>query len=92
MNDLWFDPAKCLINGEWVAPASGQTLPLFDPSTGEEIGEIARGQGADVDAAVTAAHDAWQGAWGRVPAAELGRMLLTLSRLVTEKVDLLAWI
>ena len=92
MNDLWFDPAKCLINGEWVAPASGQTLPLFDPSTGEEIGAIARGQGADVDAAVTAAHDAWQGAWGRVPAAELGRMLLTLSRLVTEKVDLLAWI
>jgi aldehyde dehydrogenase (NAD+) len=90
MNDLWFDPAKCLINGEWVAPASGQTLPLFDPSTGMEIDAIARGQAEDVDAAVAAAHDAWQGTWGRTPAAERGRMLLTLSRLVAEKVDLLA--
>jgi aldehyde dehydrogenase (NAD+) len=36
---LWFDPAKCLINGEWTAPSGGGTLPLFNPSTGEERGD-----------------------------------------------------
>ncbi|WP_407494357.1 aldehyde dehydrogenase family protein [Pseudooceanicola sp. MF1-13] len=90
MKDLWFDPSQCLIDGQWIAPSGGQTLPLFDPSTGEEIGAIARGQAADIDAAVGAATKAWQGAWGRTPAAERGRILMALGRLVAEKVDVLA--
>lgn len=87
---LWFDPTKCLIAGHWVAPASGQTLPLFDPSTGAQIGSIARGGAEDIEAAVTAAETARQGLWGSMSAAERGRILLTLSRLVTERVDDLA--
>ncbi|MGB2201250.1 MAG: aldehyde dehydrogenase family protein [Pseudooceanicola atlanticus] len=90
LQDLWFDPAKCLIGGEWVAPSGGATLPLFDPSTGEEIGAIARGGAEDIDAAVASATAAWQGAWGRTPAAERGRILTALGRLVAEKVDVLA--
>jgi len=90
MQDLWFDPSKCLIDGAWIAPSGGAMLPLFDPSTGEEIGAIARGQSADIDAAVGAATRAWQGAWGRTPAAERGRILMALGRLVGEKVDVLA--
>lgn len=90
MQDLWFDPSKCLIDGAWIVPAGGGTLPLFDPSTGEEIGAIARGQASDIDAAVGAATRAWQGAWGRTPAAERGRILMALGRLVSEKVDVLA--
>ena len=63
LEDLGFDPAKCLIGGAWVAPAGGQTLPLMNPSTGEQIGEIARGQEADVDAAIDAARRAFEGGW-----------------------------
>ena len=80
--NLWFDPEKCLIDGAWVAPASGQTLPLSNPSTGAEIGAIARGGAADIDAAVDAAHRAWQGAWGKVTAVERGRILYRLGQLV----------
>ncbi|WP_372610460.1 aldehyde dehydrogenase family protein [Aquicoccus sp.] len=90
LDDLWFDPSKCLIAGEWVAPSSGQTLPLMNPSTGEQIGEIARGQGADVDAAVAAARKAYDGVWSRTPAVERGRILMRLQKLVEEKVDALA--
>ena len=90
LEDLWFDPAKCLIGGEWVAPAGGASLPLFDPSTGEEIGAIARGGAADIDAAVDAATRAWQGEWGRTPAVERGRIMARLSQLVLESVDALA--
>ncbi|KAA0912338.1 aldehyde dehydrogenase family protein [Aquicoccus porphyridii] len=90
LEDLWFDSSKCLIAGEWVAPSSGQTLPLMNPSTGEQIGEIARGQEADVDAAVNAARKAYDGVWSRTPAVERGRILMRLQRLVEEKVDQLA--
>lgn len=89
LDDLWFDPSKCLIGGAWVAPESQQTLPLMNPSTGEQIGEIARGQAADVDAAVAAARDAYDTVWARTPAAERGRILMRLQHLVEEKVDVL---
>ncbi len=87
---LWFDPSKCLIAGEWVAPSGGQYLPLENPSTGEVIGQIARGTGADIDAAVAAAEAARHGPWGRMSAAERGRILMTLGRMVLERVDDLA--
>jgi aldehyde dehydrogenase (NAD+) len=88
--NLWFDPAKCLINGEWVAPASGQVLPLMDPSTGAEIGTIARGGAEDIDAAIDAARTAFEGEWGRTPAAVRGRILLRLRDMVLERADDLA--
>ncbi len=87
---LWFDPSKCLIAGEWVDPASGQYLPLENPSTGEVIGQIARGNAADIDAAVAAAEAARHGPWGRMAAAERGRILMTLGRMVLDRVDDLA--
>ena len=90
LEDLGFDPAKCLIDGAWVAPLGGQTLPLMNPSTGAQIGEIARGQEADVDAAIASARRAFEGGWGRTPAAERGRILMRLGKLVEGRVEALA--
>ena len=90
LDALWFDPAKCLISGEWVAPAGGGTLPLYNPSTGQQIGEIARGGAEDIDAAVHAAQQARDGAWGKTPAAERGRILMRLGKLVEARIDDLA--
>ena len=87
---LWFDPSLCLIGGEWVAPASGDTIDLVNPSDGSVICGIARGGEADIDAAVTAAEKALHGPWGRMTAAERGRCLTRLGQLVTERVDALA--
>ncbi|NIZ11125.1 aldehyde dehydrogenase family protein [Pseudooceanicola sp. HF7] len=91
MKELWFDPSNCLIGGEWT-PAAAGTLPLYDPSTGEEIGAIARGGASEVDAAVDAARRAFEGGWNRTPAAERGRILMRLGKLVEEAVDSLAMI
>jgi aldehyde dehydrogenase (NAD+) len=90
LEDLGFDPSKCLIGGAWVAPEAGQRLPLLNPSDGAQIGEIARGQAADVDAAVSAARRAFEGGWARTPAAERGRILMRLGRLVEGRVEALA--
>jgi aldehyde dehydrogenase (NAD+) len=90
--DLWFDPTRCFIGGNWVKPQGGDTLPLEDPSTGEEIGEIARGTAVDVDAAVAAARAALTGPWGRMAAAERGRLLLKIGQKVLERAEELAHI
>ena len=46
---LWFDPAQVLIGGRWVEPASGDTLAVEDPSTGSEIGRLARTMNSMLD-------------------------------------------
>ena len=87
---LWFDSAEVFIGGRWYLPESGETLPLENPSTGEEIGRIARGQAADIDAAVQAAREALAGEWGAMTAAERGRVMMRLSWLISQKIDALA--
>ncbi|MGD0641449.1 MAG: aldehyde dehydrogenase family protein, partial [Roseiarcus sp.] len=87
---VWFDVDKCFIDGRWIAPASGQTLAVEDPSRGVEIGAIARGGPEDIDAAVKAAERALAGPWGRLTATERGRLLAKLSELIRARADDLA--
>jgi len=76
------------IGGRWVATAD--TLPIINPSDGREIGRIARGTADDVDAAVSAAQAAREGAWGALTAVERGRLLLRLSALILRDTEALA--
>lgn len=85
-----FDPAHCFIGGAWVPARGGRTLPLFDPSNGAPICDIARGEAADIDAAVAAATAALAGDWGRMTATERGRFLGAIGRKVIERADDLA--
>jgi aldehyde dehydrogenase (NAD+) len=87
---IWFDPSLCLIDGTWTPSASGQTLALVNPSDGSEICHIARGGQEDIDRAVTAAHAALDGPWGKMSALERGRILTRIGQLVLERVDDLA--
>ncbi|MFA7437913.1 aldehyde dehydrogenase family protein [Castellaniella sp.] len=89
---LWFDPAKILIDGQWRPCASGHVLPVENPSTGQVMGQIARGDAADIDAAIDAARHAFEGPWGRTPAAERGRILMEMSKLVQQRAEALAMI
>ena len=86
--ETWFETDKVLTQGTWQGVA--ETWPVTDPSDGAEIGRIARGKGADIARAVAAAHAAREGAWGALSAAERGRLLMDLGRLVESKVDALA--
>ena len=51
---------KFYINGEWVDPATSNTLDVINPATEESIVQIAMGTKADVDAAVAAAKAAFE--------------------------------
>lgn len=88
--EIPFDPGMVLVGGAWRAPAGGQTLALENPSDGSVLARIARGGAADIDAAVTAAQAALAGDWGRLTAAERGRVLAAVGRKVLDNVELLA--
>lgn len=88
--ELPFDPRQLLIGGQWRAAAQRETLPLENPSDGSVVGEIARSRAEDVDAAVAAARAALNGDWGRLTAAERGRLMAAMGRKVLERVDELA--
>ena len=90
LSDLTFNPKKCFIGGKWVHPESGETIPLLNPSTGEIICEISRGNKTDIDLSVTEARKAYEGEWGKFTAIMRGRVLVKMSQLVLEKVDYLA--
>ncbi len=85
-----FDPAQCYIDGRWLAPQGGEKLLLENPSTGDSLCQIARGQPADIELAVHAATTSLQGEWGRATAVERGRVLARLGQLVLENADELA--
>jgi len=88
--ELFFDPSRCFIGGEWVLANGQETLPLENPSTGEILAHIPRGRAADIDAAVVAARAALDGEWGRMAAAERGRILTRIGHKVLERVEDLA--
>ena len=94
MQDLGFDTTQILIGGRWHACSGGRTLALSNPSDGSELARIARGEAADIDAAVQAAQaaldDRRAGAWGMLSATERGRILMKMSALVLEQADALA--
>ena len=87
---LPFDPSCCLIAGEWLPPQSLEKLELANPSDGSILTEIASGNSADIDAAITNASHAYEQRWSVTPAAERGRILVDLGRLVLKNIDLLA--
>jgi aldehyde dehydrogenase (NAD+) len=82
---------QMLIDGKWVAAASGKTFETLNPSTGEVIANVAEGDKADVDKAVKAARKAFEkGPWKKMNARERGRILYKLADLVEQNKDELA--
>ena len=80
-----------LIGGRWLAAADGRTLEVLSPNDGKVFAAIARGGAREIDAAVAAARRAFdEGAWGRMPAAERGRLMMKLGQKILEHFDELA--
>lgn len=78
------------IDNEWRPTASGKTLDVFEPATGQAFAKIAAGNADDIDAAVMAARRAFNGAWGALSAIERGRLLMRLGQLIPDHFDELA--
>ncbi len=74
------------IAGEWRAARSGESLPIMNPATGEEIGRVPKAGKADLDEALEAADRGFK-AWRKVSAFERSKILRKAANLMRERAD-----
>lgn len=79
-----------IIDGETRPAASGERFPTHDPASGGELASVARGGPEDIDAAVSAARDAFRGSWRDLPVFERARLLRDLADQIAGRHDELA--
>lgn len=58
------------IGGKWVKPSSGKRFTVVNASTEQAMGSVPEGVEADMDTAVAAARQAFDGGWGQTTPAE----------------------
>jgi acyl-CoA reductase-like NAD-dependent aldehyde dehydrogenase len=78
------------IDGQWVPARSGKTFTTPNPATGTPLAEVASADAADVDRAVRAARQAFEGVWNKTSARDRGRLLYKLAQLIERNADRLA--
>jgi malonate-semialdehyde dehydrogenase (acetylating)/methylmalonate-semialdehyde dehydrogenase len=78
-----------VIGGQETAGRSTRTSPVWNPATGEHQAQVLLGEPADVDAAVTAASEAFD-AWGDVSVTRRARVMFAFRNLVEKHADDLA--
>lgn len=78
------------INGSWVKPAGGKYFDSINPANEEKLSEVAEGNEADVNKAVSAARNAYEKTWKKMPAKERAKYIFRIARMVQEKARELA--
>ena len=82
---------KLLIGNRWVSSESGESFATVNPTTGEEICQVAAADASDVENAVQAAREAFEhGLWRKMHASERGQLLYRLADLIEKNADALA--
>jgi len=84
-------PGRLFIGGEWEDAASGETFEVIDPARAEVLTEVAEAGVEDVDRAVRAARDAFEGGeWREMSPRARGRLLWKLAERLEERKDEIA--
>ncbi len=84
-------PKRNLIDGKWVAAASGKTFKTLNPADASVLAQVPDSAREDIHRAVAAARRAFEtGPWRRMTASERGRLLWRVGDLILEHADELA--
>ncbi|QEY24327.1 aldehyde dehydrogenase family protein [Neisseria animalis] len=78
-----------LINGEWTKGSEGNLLTSYNPANGEELAKFVDASNADVDAAVTAAQEAFK-TWKKTTVTERAAILNKIADIIDENAELFA--
>ena len=82
---------RLLIGGEEVDAASGETFDAMNPTTGEVWARHSLAGAEDVDRAVRAAKQAFEGeAWQSLSPTRRGRLMMRLADLIAQKAEQIA--
>ena len=78
-------PGRLFIGGQWVDAVAANTFTTVNPATEEPITQVAEGRAEDIDRAVKAARQAFEGPWAGVSAADRGRLLWKMADLIESR-------
>jgi len=78
-----------LIGGKPQPSASGETFTNASPIDGRDLGEVAAGDAADIDAAATAAREAFAG-WSQTPGTQRKAILHRVADIIEERAHQIA--
>lgn len=84
------DRYDLFINGKFTAPSSKKYFDTVNPATEKRIASIAEANATDVANAVAAAKNAQSKVWSKISAAERGKYLYRIARILQEKARELA--
>lgn len=77
------------IGGRWTTPKSGEYFDNISPVNGQVWTQAARGNAADIEAALDAAHAAFP-AWSKTSVVERSNILLKIADRIEANLDMLA--
>ena len=80
---------KNMIHGEWVIDSNEKTVPLYNPSTGAQIGEVPMSSIESVQAAVRSSHEAYK-TWRKTPVAKRVGYIFKLHTAMQDNLEELA--
>jgi succinate-semialdehyde dehydrogenase / glutarate-semialdehyde dehydrogenase len=84
-----YPKVQLLIDGRWCDAASGKTLPVVNPATGETIGTVAHAEKADLDRALEAAKKGFD-VWRKTGAFARYQMMRKAAELLRARADAIA--
>jgi len=88
MTDRYPD-TRLLIDNQWVDAASGKTLDVLNPATGQPIGKVACASTVDLDRALAAAQRGFE-TWRKTSAHERSAVMRRAAVLLRERADTIA--
>lgn len=77
------------IGGKWVAPSSGEYFDNISPIDGKVFSKAARGNKADIELALDAAHAAFP-SWSKTSVAVRSKLLNKIADVIEENLEMLA--
>lgn len=79
------DEYGLFIGGEFVEPAEGHYFETVNPATEQTLSSVALASETDVDRAVKAARKAYNGVWSKMSAADRGKYIFRIARIMQER-------
>ena len=77
------------IDGAWTAAASGKTIAVVNPATGEPVGAVAHAERPDLDRALTAAEKGFA-TWRKISAYDRSKIMRKAADLLRDRADAVA--
>ena len=79
------DSYELFINGKFTSSKDGSYRDSINPATEKTLAKVAEAGVEDVDLAIEAARQAYEGPWSQMTAAERGKFLFRIARMIQER-------